>query len=155
MLVHTDVAWELFPNHSQCKYLDIILISNFPLSPFLTLPVSPLCLSSPLLHLSFLYLASLFHMLTVWLGICWPPGGLNQSRASLTESAHTCPDRNDNDHGQSPTLCRLATVISLFWNANGSVCRETLRWDGCENQLKKKNIFFNFKLGLKYVLTYV
>lgn len=90
---------ERTPNHSNCK--SCFLISNFSLSLSLILSV-PLPLSLSLLPSCSLYLASLFHMLTVWLGICWPPGSLNQSRASLTESAHTCPDRNDNDRGQSP-----------------------------------------------------
>lgn len=119
----------VIPNHSNYKYLNIqfqfISLSLF--LPFINHVHRFILLSC------FLYLTSLFHMLTAWLGICWPPGSLNQSRASLTESAHTCPDRNDNDCGQSPPIFTVATVISLFWNAHSGVWGEVLHSDGSEN----------------------
>lgn len=140
-LVHADVAWEQFSNHSSLKYLNIILISNSP-SLSLTAPSFSL-LSAPSCSL---YLPSLFHMLTLWLGICWPPGGLNQSRASFTESAHTCPDRNDNDHGQSPPLCHAATEMCLFWNARSDVRGEALHFDGWELKVSLKGESLNSTL---------
>lgn len=129
ILAHVDVRCEWLPNHSNYKYLNIqfqfISLSLF--LPFIN------HLHRFILLSCFLYLTSLFHMLTAWLGICWPPGSLNQSRASLTERAHTCPDRNDNDCGQSPPIFTVATVISLFWNAHSGVWGEVLHSDGCEN----------------------
>lgn len=48
---------------------------------------------------------------------------MSQSRASLTESPHTCPDRNDNDCGQSAPLCAVAVAIGPSWDAHGGVRR--------------------------------
>lgn len=93
-------------------------------------------------------------MLTLWLGICWPPGGLNQSRASFTESARTCPDRNDNDRGQSPPLCHAATEMCLFWNAHGDVRGEALHFDGWELKVRLKGESWNSTFGLHRILTY-
>lgn len=116
---HTCACWQwhgnCLPGILLANILILFSLTIFSLSSYHFLPAFFL---SPLLLLPPSLLASLFHMLTVWLGICWPPGSLNQSRASLTESPHTCPDRNDNDCGQSPLLCPVTTVIRLvffFW----------------------------------------
>lgn len=102
---------------------NILITFSFPISLSLSLF---LCISvSFFLLLCFLFLASPSRMLTAWLGICWPLGSLNQSRAGLSESVHTCPDRNDNDHDQSPPICPVSTVMSPFWNAHvvrGETC---------------------------------
>lgn len=130
--------------HSHFHFILPLIFSHTP-------SFSPLSLFLPPSR-SF-YRTSLFHMLTVWLGIFWPPGSLNQSRGSLTESARTCPDRNDNDHGQSPPVCRVATVISLFWNAHGGIWGEALHLESCVNSesvWEEKKISFNFTYGLKY-----
>lgn len=135
ILTHVDVRCEWLPNHSNYKYQNIqfqfISLSLF--LPFIN------HLHRFILLSCFLYLTSLFHMLTAWLGICWPPGSLNQSRASLTESAHTCPDRNDNDCGQSPPIFTVATVISLFWNDRWPLKRKVI--------MLQNNCIFKFSIS--------
>lgn len=129
-------------------FANILITFSFPIShllPHLSTPPLPLFFFS-----GFPYLFSLFRMLTAWLGICWAPGSLNQSRASLTECAHTCPDRNDNDRDQSPPICPVSTVMSLFWNAQGGVWVEAMHSDvsvNSEPELKGNM----FRLELKYI----
>ena len=53
MFAHADEAWEWLPSHSNCKYLNITLISNFLVSvsfpPLLNFPISILHLTFPCL----------------------------------------------------------------------------------------------------------
>lgn len=130
----------LFCAMSTCVYMCVHFNGNILLSfSFQTLSLPPYLLL-PLSCLSFSYANNLIRDLLA-------SRQLNQSRASLTESAHTCPDRNDNDCGLSPSLCPVAKVISLFWNVLCGVRGYMLHSDAVWTQPdRKKEHFLKFHI---------